>query len=259
MQKTGKQGDYRAYIEDLHCRQIDRRDSEFLRMHLTNRTIIVRHVDICLTYMPYVKSGNILDWGCKHAFDSCLVKYHFDKEVTLFGCDIVEEPYELFFEAAGLRFSALSHPYKLPYEDSTFDTVISSGTLEHVPNDCESLKEIYRILKPGGRFIITFLPNRYSYIEALCRFLKRTGHSRLYSMRQILDMLLHAGFMPIYYRHHQVLPSLAGAESLYLGQNKVINGFIQYIYRYNRVFEKIWPLNKMASNIAVVSEKKLFI
>lgn len=249
----------KAFIEDLHSRQLVKGDSVFIKMHLTNRTIITRHIDACLTYMPYVKTGKILDWGCKHAFDACLIKYHFDKEVELFGCDIQSEPYELFFESADLRFTKLAHPYKLPYEDSAFDTIISSGTLEHVPNDMESLKEIYRILKPDGRFIITFLPNRHSYIEALCRLLNRTGHTRIYSVKQVRNMLLHSGFVPLHHTYHQFLPSLAGAESMRLGQIETLNRFVQFMYRYNRVFEYIWPVNKLSSNIAVISEKKLFV
>ena len=57
--------------------------------------------------------------------------------------------YEAFFEYSGLRYRRLEHSNLLPYEDSTFDMVIASGVLEHVPMDYESLKELYRVLKLG--------------------------------------------------------------------------------------------------------------
>ena len=43
----------------------------------------------------------------------------------------------------------------LSYRDESFDLVLTSETLEHVPNFDGALKEIYRILKPGGFHIFT--------------------------------------------------------------------------------------------------------
>ncbi len=42
-----------------------------------------------------------------------------------------------------------------PFEDNSFDSVISSQVLEHVFNPDEFIQEIYRVLKPGGRCLIT--------------------------------------------------------------------------------------------------------
>lgn len=46
----------------------------------------------------------------------------------------------------------LSH---LTYDDASFDLVLTSDTLEHVPDPRLALKEIYRVLKPGGKHIFT--------------------------------------------------------------------------------------------------------
>ena len=40
----------------------------------------------------------------------------------------------------------------LPMEDHTFDSVVSTWTLCSIQNVGQALKEIYRVLKPGGRF-----------------------------------------------------------------------------------------------------------
>ena len=38
----------------------------------------------------------------------------------------------------------------MPYEDSSFDLVVHSDTLEHVPNPVQALRECRRVLRPGG-------------------------------------------------------------------------------------------------------------
>jgi ubiquinone/menaquinone biosynthesis C-methylase UbiE len=41
---------------------------------------------------------------------------------------------------------------KLPMQDETFDSVVSTFTLCSIPNLTQALQEIYRVLKPGGQF-----------------------------------------------------------------------------------------------------------
>ncbi len=45
------------------------------------------------------------------------------------------------------------------FGDETFDCVLLNEVLEHVPDDLQALKEISRVLKPGGALIV-FSPNR---------------------------------------------------------------------------------------------------
>lgn len=40
--------------------------------------------------------------------------------------------------------------HEIPFEDDTFDVVICNHLLEHVEDDRKSLKELYRVMKPGG-------------------------------------------------------------------------------------------------------------
>jgi SAM-dependent methyltransferase len=44
---------------------------------------------------------------------------------------------------------------KLPFESDQFDLVVHSDTLEHVPDPCKGLREIWRILRPNGATIFT--------------------------------------------------------------------------------------------------------
>jgi SAM-dependent methyltransferase len=47
---------------------------------------------------------------------------------------------------------------RIPYDTNTFDCVLTMDVLEHVENPFVSLKEIHRVLKPGGRAFVVFPP-----------------------------------------------------------------------------------------------------
>jgi ubiquinone/menaquinone biosynthesis C-methylase UbiE len=53
---------------------------------------------------------------------------------------------------------------QLGLEDNTFDTVVSSRLLQYVPNPTATIKELCRVLKPGGRVVIT-VPNKLNPIR----------------------------------------------------------------------------------------------
>lgn len=52
----------------------------------------------------------------------------------------------------------------IPYPNNYFDTILSHEVLEHVADDRQTIQEMVRVLKPGGRIII-FCPNRWYPFE----------------------------------------------------------------------------------------------
>ncbi len=58
-----------------------------------------------------------------------------------------------------------SEPYRLPYDDGTFDFVFSQQVFEHVQDYPEAIAEIHRILKVDGISLHVF-PSRYRPIES---------------------------------------------------------------------------------------------
>jgi SAM-dependent methyltransferase len=90
------------------------------------------------------------------------------------------------------------------YENDQFDFFICSHVLEHVPDDRKALRELYRILKPGGRGIL-MVPIILSIDEIdedpevkdegeRWRRFGQFDHVRLYSKRGFLARVRHAGF-----------------------------------------------------------------
>ena len=53
------------------------------------------------------------------------------------------------------RRCPLGRPYALTYPDASFDLILTSESLEHVPDLAAALAEIHRVLVPGGRHIFT--------------------------------------------------------------------------------------------------------
>lgn len=105
-------------------------------------------------YPEFVKGGKVLDIGCG------IGKYlHYLEDLgwDVYGVDISSRAVE------GARKSGLENVFQgelqeVRFESSFFDVVDLHHVFEHIPNPNETLKEINRILKPGGEVVIT-LPN----------------------------------------------------------------------------------------------------
>jgi SAM-dependent methyltransferase len=93
--------------------------------------------------------------------------------------------------------------YDLPFEESFFDCVIISEVLEHLHDDDRALREISRVLKPGG-VLAASVPREGP--EAVCWALSREyrhsegGHVRIYRRKVLRRKLVDNGFQ-IYATH----------------------------------------------------------
>lgn len=58
---------------------------------------------------------------------------------------------------------------QLPFESERFDTVTIVAALNHIPNRREVLAEVHRVLRPGGRLVLTMIPPRISAVWHLLR------------------------------------------------------------------------------------------
>ncbi len=69
---------------------------------------------------------------------------------------------QLQFEVAGRVADAES----LPYPDASFDLVVGHAVLHHIPDVERALREVVRVLTPGGRFVFAGEPTRYGDVVA---------------------------------------------------------------------------------------------
>lgn len=79
----------------------------------------------------------------------------------------------------------------LPFADNSFDHIICSEVLEHIPDEAAAAAELIRILKPGGNLIVS-VPRFFS--EKICWMLsdayssEKGGHIRIYTKHRILSL-----------------------------------------------------------------------
>ena len=90
------------------------------------------------------------------------------------GCDVDEA---IFSNNSADEKVLIKIGEKLPFDDGSFDLIISDYTFEHVANPDEVAKEFHRILKSGG-WICARTPNKYSYISILTRMIKNSYHTK---------------------------------------------------------------------------------
>ncbi|HVV23917.1 MAG TPA: class I SAM-dependent methyltransferase [Pseudonocardiaceae bacterium] len=55
---------------------------------------------------------------------------------------------------------------RIPYEDETFDLVVGHAVLHHIPDVPVALREVLRVLKPGGRFVFAGEPSKIGDVYA---------------------------------------------------------------------------------------------
>src|SRR4051794_38202671 len=89
----------------------------------------------------------------------------------------------------------------LPFPDATFDRIICSEVMEHIPDDIAAMAEVHRVLKPGGVIAIT-VPTWFP--ERICWALNEEyhapfvpgGHVRIFTEPELRRKMRAAGLVP---------------------------------------------------------------
>jgi ubiquinone/menaquinone biosynthesis C-methylase UbiE len=117
------------------------------------------------------RGKSVLEVGCGIATDGLEfarngARYH-GVDLTPHSIELAEERFQLFGQSG--QFKVANAEERLPFPDATFDHVYSFGVIHHSPAPEKIVKEIHRVLKPGGTFTV-MLYNRTSinyYVEIM--------------------------------------------------------------------------------------------
>lgn len=134
----------------------------------------------------------VLDWGCGYGQVSWLLQR---RGVSVVSYDVEKRPArERIAPLKSINVEYGTDPVRLPYASSSAGAVLSVGVLEHVPDMNGSLREINRVLRPGGLFFIFMLPNRYSWAEWIADRRHTSAHPVKFTFRTATDLLGTYGF-----------------------------------------------------------------
>ena len=151
-------------------------------------------------------AATLLDLGCgngRHTFaalrrGSNVVAFDLDEE-ALHGVAGMSAAMKLEGEAEPAQLDGVvrGDALALPFAEASFDAVVVSEVLEHIPEDTAAMSEINRVLKAGGKLAVS-VPRWWT--EAVCWALsdeyhgRPGGHVRIYRDSQLAERLRASGF-----------------------------------------------------------------
>ncbi len=103
--------------------------------------------------------GTLVDVGCERGSLAGRLRATFDRYI---GCDLVA--YDEFPSASYAQLVQADLNRPLPLSDSCADLVVSVETIEHLENPRAFVRELARIVRPGGRVVLT-TPNQLSWLN----------------------------------------------------------------------------------------------
>ncbi len=140
-----------------------------------------KRVQSIFEWIPPADDAVILDCACGRGF--YLNMYRYVSRCRLVGLELEGEIIRKAWCNVGhLPDLTLTQGniYALPFPDDTFDGVILSEILEHIEDDVAGLREVRRVLKPGGVAAITVPNANYPFLwDPINWTLERTLHTHI--------------------------------------------------------------------------------
>ena len=133
-------------------------------------------VSECVVLRRFKLEPLVLDVGCG---EGVFVKVCLGGKKIDVGLDPDEQVVKLAEKSGGYKRVVVSGAEKMPFKNGSFKTVISNSVLEHIEDVEGVFREVRRVLKPGGRFILLVPDKKASEYFFYALVLERLGLRRL--------------------------------------------------------------------------------
>ena len=158
----------------------------------------------------------MIDVGCGTGFVAERIAPVLSSDDTIVCADLSAAMLEACRKTLGSRFTCRFEFSKLdgsslPERDEACDVVTMNSVLHHLPEPGAMLREIGRVLKPGGCFIVAHEPNRRFYTDRIMRARARIAGAIISPKQTVGALFRRLGVMPTVHRllrrghHSQVL------------------------------------------------------
>lgn len=125
-----------------------------------------------------LREKNLLEIGCGRGGVSQYIAHNYPEISRLYACDFSPAAIETAKEKFGSVNDRIEWKVQdlqnLELNDNSIDVAISLETIEHIPQARKGIKELYRVLKPGGKLILT-CPNYFNLFGIWCLYRKIIG------------------------------------------------------------------------------------
>jgi SAM-dependent methyltransferase len=116
------------------------------------------------------------------------------------GIDVSELAVELC-RAKGFRDVQVSDVHHMPFDEAAFDLVLATDVIEHLDDDRSALREIRRVVRPGGYVLVSVpaFPSLWGFQDEVAH------HKRRYRLRELVEVLQEAELEPLQCFHFNYL------------------------------------------------------
>lgn len=149
--------------------------------------------------LKYSEYQSLLDIGCGTGYLIDMLQKQ--KSADYYGLDLSPEMLKVAKNKLSGSVELIEgYSDSLPYKDSSFDVVTCIQSFHHYPKPEKAMAEAYRVLKPGGLYIIsdTGMGNYPKFIYSIYNnfIVKKlnTGDYAAYSKRDIRNLMTSSGF-----------------------------------------------------------------
>ncbi len=161
-----------------------------------------RRIVTLLSYLDVQPGDTVLDCGCGEGFYTLIFSELFDCRVHAldYSRGLVSRAKGWVSQKERVRFH-IGDVVALPFPDETFDRIVCTEVLEHIPDDAKAVSELHRVLKRGGTLAVTVPNHNYPFLwDPLNKIREGLGLGHFSSENEWFGGLWHM-HIRLYYPH----------------------------------------------------------